>query len=289
MIEKSAIANCNLTKEIHEKFLLTRDKFCVLALFASPAFAGEQMWTFDADADDWTPANGTWSVEAGTYKLAKGAAEHALISDAAWNDDTVEANVQLDEGNWAGIVFRAQSEMAYYVYYLNVPNNKTELWRHKTGAWDARDKIGELAGVNVTIANGEWFDMEVVIEGAAMKLWINGEEQGELTDDTAEAYTAGQAGVWAWETAASFDDFKVSGDVIVGGGTPVEPLDKLTTARAASNEPAETDETLLSARYHAYVRGVSSLWNSPRSRFPKRTGSQDSGLPRPTCSRCHST
>ena len=25
-----------------------------------------------------------------------------------------------------------------------------------------------------------------------MKRWINGEEQGELTDDTAEAYAAGQ-------------------------------------------------------------------------------------------------
>ena len=134
MTEKSAIANCNLTKEIHETFLLTRDKFCVLAPFASPAFAGEQMVTFNADADDWTPANGTGSVEAGTYKLAKGAAEHALIGDAAWDDDTVAAKVQLDEGNWAGIVFRAQSEMAYYVYYLNVPNNKTELWRHKTDA-----------------------------------------------------------------------------------------------------------------------------------------------------------
>ena len=221
-----------------KNLFLTAIVFCVLAFLTSPAFAGEQMWTFETDADDWTPANGTWNVEGGTYKLAKGGrAEHSLIGDAAWDDYTVEARVQLDDGNWAGIVFRAQSDMEYYVYYLNVPNNKTELWRHKTGAWDARDKIGELAGTNVTIANGEWFDMEVVVEGASMKLWINGEEQGELTDDTAEAYAAGQAGVWAWETAASFDDFKVSGDAIVGGGTPVEPLDKLTTTWSRLKQP----------------------------------------------------
>ena len=203
---------------------------CCLVLVASFAYAGEQSWSFEADATDWTPANGTWSVEDGTYKLAKGGrAEHSLVGETGWEDYTVEAKVRLDEGNWAGVVFRAQSEMEYYVYYLNVPNNKTELWRHKEGAWDARDKIGELAGSNITVANNEWFDMRVVVEGNSMKLWINGEDQGELKDETGAGYAAGQAGVWAWETAASFDDVKVSGDEIVGGETPVEPQDKLTT------------------------------------------------------------
>ena len=118
--------------------------------------------------------------------------------------------------------------MEYYVYYLNVPNNKTELWRHKQSAWDSRDKIGELAGKNITVANDEWFDMRIVVEGTSMKLWINGEEQGELKDETGADYPAGQAGVWAWETAASFDDVTVSGDA-VEGLTPVEPQDKLAT------------------------------------------------------------
>ena len=152
---------------------------CCALLVASAAFGGEQTWSFEGDADDWAPANGDWSVEDGTYKLVKGGrAEHSLIGDVGWEDYTVEAKVRLDEGNWAGVVFRAQSEMEYYVYYLNVPNNKTELWRHKTGAWDARDKIGELAGVNITVANDEWFDMRVVVEGVSMKLWINGGRPG---------------------------------------------------------------------------------------------------------------
>ena len=202
---------------------------CFLVLVASFAYAGEQFWSFDSDADDWEVANGAWSVEDGIYKLAKGGrAEHSLVGDAGWEDYTVEAKVRLDDGNWAGVVFRAQSEMEYYVYYLNVPNNKTELWRHKTGAWDARDKIGELPGANITVANDEWFDMRVVVEGTSMKLWINGEEQGELKDETGAGYAAGQAGVWAWETAASFDDVIVSGDAIAGV-TPVEPQDKLAT------------------------------------------------------------
>ena len=210
--------------------------YCFLVMIASFAFAGEQTWSFDADEDwllpddlQWTVANGTWNVEDGIYKVTRdGRAEHSLVGFAAWDDYTVEAKVRLDEGNWAGIVFRAQSEMEYYVYYLNVPNNKTELWRHKSGAWDARDNIGELAGSNVTIVNGEWFDMRVVLEGNLMRLWIDGEMQGELVDETVNGYTAGQAGVWAWETAASFDDFKVSGDV-VADFIAVEPQDKLAT------------------------------------------------------------
>lgn len=203
---------------------------CLLTLAAASAFAGEQSWSFDTDTDGWTPANGDWLYEDGTYKLNKGGrAEHSLIGDVAWDDYTVEAKVRLDDGNWAGVVFRAQSEMEYYVYYLNVPDNKTELWRHKQGAWDARDKIGELAGVDVTIANGEWFDMRIHVEGDSMELWINDEPQGDLEDDTGAGYAAGQIGVWGWETAASFDDVKVHGDVIPHL-TPVEPLDKLTTA-----------------------------------------------------------
>ena len=54
------------------------------------------------------------------------------------------------------------------------------------------------------------------------------EDQGELADETGAGYAAGQAGVWAWETAASFDDVTVSGDAIAGL-TPVEPQDKLAT------------------------------------------------------------
>lgn len=202
--------------------------FCFMTVIASTSFAGAQLWTFEVDADDWKVANGNWSVGDGIYKLETGAqAEHSLIGETTWTDYTIEAKVRLDEGNWAGIVCRAKSEMEYYVFYLNVPNNKTELWRHKTGGWTARDNIGQLPAKNIQIKNGEWYDMKVTVSGDLLALSINGEEQGEVTD---AVYGAGQAGVWGWQTGASFDDFMVTGDDIEDNGTPVEPLDKLTTA-----------------------------------------------------------
>ncbi len=201
--------------------------FCFIVVVASTSFAGEQLWNFDSHADGWTVANGNWSVSDGVYKLATGAqAEHSLVGDVNWTDYTIEAKVRIDEGNWAGIAFRAKSEMEYYVFYFNVPDNKTELWRHKTGGWTARDNIGQLPGKNVTIERGKWHDMKVTVGGDIMALSIDDEEQGEFVD---AVYGAGQVGLWGWQTGASFDDFTVSGDDIEGDGTPVEPLDKLAT------------------------------------------------------------
>lgn len=213
---------------------ITLRKFTVLsfiALFAvllsQSSFAGTQLWDFEKNAEGWKVANGTWSVEDGVYQLSKGGqAEHSLVGEEDWDNYTIEAKVRLDEGSWAGLVFRAKSEMEYYVYYLNVPNNKTELWRHKQGGWGARDNLAQIPAVgDVVIKNGEWFDMKVEVEGDTFKLYINGEFQKENSDDL---YKKGQVGVWAWQTAASFDDFTVSGRDIEDT-LAVDPNRKLTT------------------------------------------------------------
>ncbi|MXZ01769.1 DUF1080 domain-containing protein, partial [Candidatus Poribacteria bacterium] len=168
-------------------------------------------------------AKGVYHVERG------GQAEHSLVGEEDWDDYTIEAKVRLDDHNWAGIVFRAESEMEYYVYYLNVPNNKTELWRHKEGAWNARDNIAQIPAVEkVEIKNDEWIDMKVVVEGSDFQIYLNDKLQGEHTDD---AYKTGQVGVWAWETEASFDDFTVYGDNIEDT-LAVEPNNKLATTWA---------------------------------------------------------
>lgn len=195
--------------------------------FSLPTFAGTQLWDFEEDHKDWKVANGKWEIKGGVYHVDRGGqAEHSLIGEEDWDDYTIEAKVRLDEHNWAGIVFRAESEMEYYVYYLNVPNNKTELWRHKEGGWAARDNIAQIPAVEkVKIENGEWIDMKVVVEGSEFQIHLNGKLQGEHEDDT---YKTGQVGVWAWETEASFDDFTVYGDNIVDT-LAVDAKDKLAT------------------------------------------------------------
>ncbi len=198
-------------------------------VLAHSAAAGTQLWDFESGASDWDTPNGTWEVNGGMYQEVSGTdpAMHSVVGDASWTDYVIEATVRVDEGNWAGIAFRAQSDFEYYVYYMNVPDNKSELWKHNDGAFDARENLNDIPGTNILIENGVGHAVKVVVAGDTFELWIDGEMQSQDTD---ASYAAGKAGVWAWATMASFDDFSVTGAGIADNGTPVEPQGKLTTA-----------------------------------------------------------
>ena len=189
--------------------------------------AGTQLWEFDKDAEGWKVANGKWEVTDGVYQVSLGAeAEHSLVGEKDWDNYTIEAKIRIDEGNWSGLIFRAKSEMEYYVYYLNVPDNKTELWKHTPGAWTNRQNLAQIpAKGGVVIKNDEWIDMKVEVAGNKFTLHINGKEQIENND---ASYGEGQVGLWAWKTAASFDDFTVEGDNITDT-LAVDASKKLTT------------------------------------------------------------
>ena len=215
---------------------------CVLmvgtCLSTSPAFADEQIWTFDGNVTDWTVANGSWQVQDGVYKQTSrwGEAMHSLGGDTNWTDHTLEARVRLDEGNWAGVVFRARNEFEYYVYLLCPLENKSELWRHRRSrafkdGFEGRDEIEHnIEPSTVTITRHEWFDLKVVVAGNSIQVSINGVQQGEFTDD---AYATGKIGVWTWDTQASFDDLKVKGLKTTDTLTPVQPQAKLATTWAS--------------------------------------------------------
>lgn len=199
--------------------------------FSMPIFAGTQLWDFEEAHDDWEVANGNWDIKDGIYQLEQGGkAEHTLVGEEAWEDYTVEAKIRMDAGNWAGLIFRAQSDMEYYVYYLNVQNNKSELWKHSKGAWDTRVAVNSniAAAGDVVIENEEWYDVKVIVEGDTFQLHINGELQSEESEGT---YNTGMIGVWGWETGASFDDVTITGDN-VKHTLAVDPTQKLATAWA---------------------------------------------------------
>ena len=208
----------------------------VLALatmMSHPAWAGTSLWNFDdaAQTDEWEVANGDWSVKGGVYQETSGGqvAMHSLVGDENWEDYVVQAKIRMDVGNWGGLIFRAQSELEYYVYYLNVPDNKSELWRHEDGAFDTRTAITSNipAAGKLKIANGEFFDVKVVVEGDVFQLFINDELQSEQQDGT---YDTGKIGVWAWQTQASFDDVTVTGDDVEDNAVfAVQARGKLTT------------------------------------------------------------
>ena len=182
-------------------------------LISNISNAGSQLWNFENEAKGWKVANGNWEVVDGFYQVKKGVEiEHSLVGEEDWDDYTIRAKIRLDEHHWAGLVFRAISEMEYYVYYLSIPNNKTELWKHTAGDWTNRQNLGQIPAVEeVNIKNGEWYEMMVDIKGPTFTMYINGIR---LTEKRDVEYTNGKVGVWAWKTSASIDYFSIDGEKI---------------------------------------------------------------------------
>ena len=210
---------------------------CISISVVSLATAEEHVWTFDGDAADWAPANGSWEVGEGIYKQTTrwGEAQKALVDGVEWVDHTLEAKVRIDDGHWGGIVFRAQNEFEYYVYLICPKENKSELWRHKRSAafkdgFEARDEIEhDIEPIGLTLTRNEWFTLRVVVAGSRIAVAINDIEQGVFLDD---AYPVGKVGVWTWDTQASFDDVNVKGNTTTSL-TAIEPQGKLATSWAA--------------------------------------------------------
>lgn len=209
---------------------------CLSLYIVAFATAEEHVWTFDNDASDWTPANGSWEVEEGVYKqtMRYGEAQKALVNGVEWTDHTLEAKVRVDDGHWGGIVFRAQNEFEYYVYLICPKENKSELWRHKRSTafkdgFEARDEIEhDIDPIGLTITRNEWFTLRVVVEDSRIAVAINDIEQGVFVDDT---YPVGKVGVWTWDTQASFDDVSVNGST-TAILTAIEPRRKLAVSWA---------------------------------------------------------
>ena len=203
--------------------------FLVAAPFV--ALAGTQLWDFEDGADDWDSPNGSWEVNGGVYQEVSGGepAMHSVIGEDGWTDYVIDAQVRIDTVTWAGIAFRVMSDFEYYVYYFNSPDNKSELWKHNDGAFDARNNIADIPAVGgILIENGTWLDVQVVVEGDLFELWVDGELQSEDTD---ASYSSGKIGVWTWASTGSFDDVSVTGDGIIDT-LAVQPQDKLATAWA---------------------------------------------------------
>ncbi len=203
-------------------------------LFTLSVSADTLQWDFNfkRNAKDWEVANGMWQVKNGVYQVLKGGLDHSVVGEKEWGDYTIEAKVRIDEGSWAGIVFRAIGEAQYYAYRLNTQFRTMQLYRYKPVppdavdlGWGAVERLEETIRPvgNIEIVNGKWFDMKVEVEGDTFKLYLNNKLQKEHSN---HRYKTGKVGVWAGQTAASFDDFTVSGKNI---SLAVDPNRKLST------------------------------------------------------------
>jgi hypothetical protein len=208
-----------------------------VSLVSQSALAGEQLWDFEdgGQINDWEIINGTWEINDGVLQETSGAESgmHAYVGDAGWENYTIEADMRIDEGKYAGIVFRGQADYEYYVFYLELTPAPNDLcfFKHKPGGSGARDRPSPNktgVGGRADLVHGEWINFRAVVEGNDFQLFLNDQETvPAATDNLGNEYTVGKAGVFAWETKVSFDNFKVYGPDIEGAA--VDSRDKLET------------------------------------------------------------
>ena len=174
----------------------------LLVVLASGSVWGEDVYKWDFEENgqskDWQAINGNWIIENGFYKQKSNEiVAHTLAGNSNWDNYTVETKIRIDEGSWAGLIFRAQNQLEYYVFYLNVPDNKTEFWRHiKGGGFDARDRLqGNIPAVGgVKIKNGEWYKVRIDVSIDDFTLYIDDIKQG-VFQDTNRKYINGGIGL----------------------------------------------------------------------------------------------
>ena len=174
----------------------------------------------DHNANGWTKSGGTWTVvdDGGDWVYEGGdASEEAYAGDAAWTNQTVEANVKVigfggtGDSYRVGIVARRSGASSFYVFALGADGNLT-LRKSTSTPSGSSGTCGALpAGISATA----WFTLKMTVSGAAGAVQIRTYLNGALKHDcltTSSTVASGQAGVLTYgsNTVAHFDDVSVT-------------------------------------------------------------------------------
>lgn len=181
------------------------------ALLAVPALADADDYVSIFNGEDlsgWTQRNGTatYTVEEGAIvgETTKGSPNSFLCSDKEYGDFDLMFEVKLDDnGLNSGVQIRSQTKDGPKGR-VNGPQVEIEA----TGSNGAESGYlyGEAAGGWMTpdaerkphkhFKDGEWNQYRVVAEGPNIKVWINGEQISDLTDDAKfESHPSGFIGL----------------------------------------------------------------------------------------------
>jgi hypothetical protein len=184
--------------------------FFLMAFVLMSSQSWALVWDFKGDAKDWKPATGEWSVKDGEYiqSLRGVSAVRTFIGDNNWTDYTVETKIKITENSYAGLIFRAQSELEYHVFYINVIGGACEWWHHTKPNPDSRVQHFNQPTAKVKIELNKQYTLKVIAKGQDFSFYIDDIEQKV---DKTDIYPSGKIGLWAWDTKASFDDVKISG------------------------------------------------------------------------------
>lgn len=156
-----------------------------------------------------------WKIKDEGHYAKAGTRQLVYFGDNTITDFTLEADMKFEGAtvtSTAGIVFRAQNYAAsshdsyrsIQAYYLALNNNQAVLEK-----LDYADGSSNLGMTVKALASDTFFKIKIEARGNTVKVWIDGEEVLNITDDW--AFANGKIGLYTNGAAAVFKNLKISG------------------------------------------------------------------------------
>jgi len=203
----------------------------------------------DGPASKWTPTGGNWEIQNGVYRQTYQQSNpyFSAAGEFAWRDITYEADVKGVSGfNYEGIAFHFNHIENSYVFYLRTGSGNVRLMKAPFVT------LVQTANYSLTLLPDTWYRLKVIMTGANIKCYVDGELQIDYDDP--DPIVAGRIGLWAYWTDCFFDnidatipgleikaysvkDFSVSPNFMSGN---LESYDPLTDSLEAIRDRGDT-------------------------------------------------
>lgn len=165
--------------------------------------------------DGWAVYSGTWQTATdGTtvYEQTQKNVERTVSTagNTNWTDYVFQAKVKFvfppgtPPGTGAILFFRFQNTSNYYFLFMVEDKDELLLYRRIGGV---EEQIG--ASVSIPLAENQWYDVRISIEGQTINVWING-TQYFTNQESGGTLTTGAIGVGSKRYKCRFDDIEVN-------------------------------------------------------------------------------
>jgi hypothetical protein len=174
--------------------------------------------SFDNGLGNWGVASGSWgmywnyggrnTVDGGNPGTSEGI---SIAATNAWADYSMAAWANLTDLNGGlGILGRVTDSTHYYLLELKRNSSGQPSWyiNKRDGA-----TVTQLASGLLSYTAGSWLRLRLTMTGTTLKAEYStdGTNYNALGTATDTRYSSGKVGLWAWNSAAYFDDAIVQG------------------------------------------------------------------------------
>ena len=124
-----------------------------------------------------------------------------VAGDGAWTDYTFSVRLRNTDNDGVGVIFRHQDNNSYYRFSMDNQRSYRRLVKNVGGGFTV------LAEDSVPFTLGQWHDLQVVVSGSTILIYIDGQLWNTVNDSS---LPAGRIALYSWGSdGISFDDVVV--------------------------------------------------------------------------------